>query len=92
LACGITEGSTCEECRRAWEREEEARWPHLRRAGPEPWNQIAPTLEEQFARVFRDRPNWLTELLREQADALFDMLKDRIEGQVIDIVNALRDG
>jgi hypothetical protein len=27
------------------------KWPHLRRAGRQPWNQIADSFEEQFARA-----------------------------------------
>jgi hypothetical protein len=36
LACGASDNSSCEQCKRRWQAEEEARWPHYGRPGPRP--------------------------------------------------------
>jgi hypothetical protein len=57
LVCGISDGTTCDACNRQWVAEARARWPALCRPGPQGWNQIASTVEQQFARVFQTRPD-----------------------------------
>lgn len=38
-----------------WTKEDQERWPHLRKPGPQPENQIAGTFEEQLARARKGR-------------------------------------
>jgi hypothetical protein len=56
LVCGIGEGTTCDDCRRRWEAAERARSPHLCKPGPQPWNQLAGTAEEQLRRALGPKP------------------------------------
>jgi hypothetical protein len=50
MLCGLP-GATCNACLAFQEVEELRRWPHLAKPGPQPHNQIAGTLAEQYQRA-----------------------------------------
>jgi hypothetical protein len=56
FVCGIDYESDCPECQAARDADLLARWPHLSRPGPQPWNQIPGTLEECLALAKTPRP------------------------------------